>query len=855
MKLGPYEVVSQIGRGGAGLVLRVRAPDGRDLALKVLASGTSPEVRARFERERRLLASFGEADGFVPLLDVVETPNGSGLVMPYVAGGTLRARLEDGKLGVDATVTLGRALASALGKAHSRGVIHRDLKPENVLFARTGDVARPLVADLGLAKHFRKDVIGASQSVRLSSDGALLGTAGYMSPEQLEDATTAGPPCDVFAIGAMLYECLAGKRAFPGETALEVLKRTQACRPDPLREARPDAPAWLLAAIDHCLQRDPARRPPDGAALEAALQPGAALPAPRRTLHAAPFVRGLIAIAFLIALASIVALAVREPRPTLDPALAPSPVAPVASRAGAPSPAEQLVARARVDLGAWRLHASIAAARSATLLDPGLGAAWLVLGEAQTVRHSRDALDALGRAIELAPGDPRPLLLRARIRRELRDRAGAQEDAARALALDARSAAAHVELARLALLRVDVPAARTHIAEALELEPRNAGAYEVRGAARFMEADYGGSDDVDRAVALDPSLPCSWLPRRGFLEVAPGGDMLMLALGQYKHTPREPAWAAALRASIESDPRRSIVESERALSLDSRSALAWTFHARNLAALGRDEQSTRNAFERALDLDPRATRALIERSHWRRRHGDARAALSDVERAIELDAADTGALIARAWAHAELFDLDSAIRDIEAALPAIDGDFRGSMAAVAEQLRRVRDRGEVVWLEDEHPRARLNDEGRDRWRWVESGPAPRSGRRALASDRAPELHEVIYTDLEAPLAIKPGDRLFVWVWLDPEDPPTQVELQWHDRGAGWEHRASWGSDEIERKHPTKTPPVAKGPLPPPGEWVRLEVAAAEVGLAGKIVHGFAFSLHGGRAAFDGAGAR
>src|SRR2546421_515619 len=119
-----YEVLEEIGRGGAGVVLRARDPAGREVALKVLHSVDRARL-ARFDRERRLLASFGEAEGFVPLLDAGTNPDGSPyLVMPLVGGGTLRARLERGPLAISEAVGLVRAVATAIGRAHERGVVH-----------------------------------------------------------------------------------------------------------------------------------------------------------------------------------------------------------------------------------------------------------------------------------------------------------------------------------------------------------------------------------------------------------------------------------------------------------------------------------------------------------------------------------------------------------------------------------------------------------------------------------------------------------------------------------------------------------------------------------------------------------
>src|SRR5581483_7456154 len=164
MRLGAYELESELGRGGMGVVYRARARDGRAVAIKILRVA-SAEARGRFERERRLLGLFSAAEGFVPLIEAGEAQGAPFVVMPLVPGGTLRDRLARGPLAVADAAALGVALAGALGRAHARGIVHRDFKPENVLFAEDG---RPLIADLGLAKHFDREALGASQSAALS---------------------------------------------------------------------------------------------------------------------------------------------------------------------------------------------------------------------------------------------------------------------------------------------------------------------------------------------------------------------------------------------------------------------------------------------------------------------------------------------------------------------------------------------------------------------------------------------------------------------------------------------------------------------------------------------------------------
>jgi formylglycine-generating enzyme required for sulfatase activity len=267
VRIGPYEVVATLGQGGLGVVFAARSPEGRDVAIKVLRKNDASVV-ARFERERRLLSSFGEAEGFVGLLDAGTTAQGPYLVMPLIPGGTLRKRIEAGRLGIDATVALGRALAAALGAAHARGVVHRDMKPENVLFTAAG---RPLVADLGLAKHWDADAPGASHSVSLSVGGELRGTAGYMAPEQMVDAKAVGPAADVYALGAILYECLTGEPPFLGENVLELLARVADGKFEPVRARRPEVPVWLAAVVERALAREPRDRFTDGLAFERAL--------------------------------------------------------------------------------------------------------------------------------------------------------------------------------------------------------------------------------------------------------------------------------------------------------------------------------------------------------------------------------------------------------------------------------------------------------------------------------------------------------------------------------------------------------------------------------------------------------
>jgi serine/threonine-protein kinase len=276
-----YELRSLLAAGGMGQVWRAHDQLlGRAVAVKVLRSEYTgdPLFLARFRAEAQHAAALSHPN-IAAVYDYGEEPaiDGSGehlayLVMELVEGESLSTLLaRAGSLTPDRTLDLLRQTASALAAAHEAGVVHRDVKPGNVLVRWDGTVK---ITDFGIA--------WSAGSVPLTQTGQVIGTASYLSPEQAAGAH-ASPASDVYALGMVGYECLAGRRAFDGDNSVTIALRHLRDTPDPLPD---DVPEGLRTLVEHALVKDPAQRYPDGAAFVAAvddLLAGRALPPVQRT--------------------------------------------------------------------------------------------------------------------------------------------------------------------------------------------------------------------------------------------------------------------------------------------------------------------------------------------------------------------------------------------------------------------------------------------------------------------------------------------------------------------------------------------------------------------------------------------
>ena len=256
-RIGPYEIASLLGSGGMGEVYRAYdARLGRTVALKVLppAVAGDPGRRQRFEQEARAASALNHPN-IISVFDIGSQDGLVYIVSELIEGETLRDLLKRGALPQSRVVEIAVQVAEALAAAHAETIVHRDLKPENIMLTRDG---RAKVLDFGLAKQVTRRTPGSdeTESFTRTMPGAVLGTAGYMSPEQVR-GEAVDARSDIFSLGLVLYECLAGRPPFERPTSVEVM--TAILREDPPELPETVAPS-LRQIVMHCLEKEPDRR-------------------------------------------------------------------------------------------------------------------------------------------------------------------------------------------------------------------------------------------------------------------------------------------------------------------------------------------------------------------------------------------------------------------------------------------------------------------------------------------------------------------------------------------------------------------------------------------------------------------
>ena len=255
-RVGPYEILAPLGAGGMGEVYRARDPRlARDVAIKVLPSeiGRDPDRRKRFEHEARAAGALNHPN-LLTVFDVGSHEGTPYLVCELLEGETLRQALARGPLPLRKALDQAGQIARGLGSAHEKGIVHRDLKPENLFVDRDG---RAKILDFGLAKLVRpREGVPSSAPTATSptSPGTVLGTVGYMAPEQVR-GEEADARADIFSFGAVLFEMLSGQRAFRGQTAVETMNAILKEDPPEISDPSHPLPPALGRIVRRCLEK------------------------------------------------------------------------------------------------------------------------------------------------------------------------------------------------------------------------------------------------------------------------------------------------------------------------------------------------------------------------------------------------------------------------------------------------------------------------------------------------------------------------------------------------------------------------------------------------------------------------
>lgn len=601
-EVGPYRVEERLGEGGMGVVYRARDTRlGRAVALKVLAPHLVGDERARDRllHEARAVAALDHPH-VASVYDVGETEAGLFVAMAFYEGETLRQRLADGPLAAEEARSLARQIALGLGAAHRAGIVHRDVKPANVMvLPEGGPDGGPCakVLDFGIAQ---------AEDAALTRTGERVGTALYMAPEQLRGAPVDAR-ADVWGLGVVLYEMLAGRRPFDGAYAAAVGYAVLHESPAPLGAA---VPAPLAAVVERCLAKDPADRIESMAAVVGALDAHTAPPPeapPRRIASGRRW--GMGALAGVAALA----LAWFGLRPLADPP--PSVAAPQrlvvlpfdASGPDAEALADGLVEVVTGKLGRLLPTEAAVAIVPASEVETGmsvteardrLGASLAVRG---VVTAETDTVRVLVTLVDLADEMP--------TQRESREVGG---EGGRTLALQDAVA---LEVAEL--LRVQVAEASRDELSAGGTEDPEANAYYLRGRGHLRNRQ--GVEDLARARAL-------------FEEALARDSLFVLARAALA----DAEWQTYERTDDVEWAERALASAERARQLDDRLPQVHTVFALIHEGLGEYEQALLD-LDRALALDPADAEAVLQLAQVHSAMGHGREAEAAYRRAIDLD--------------------------------------------------------------------------------------------------------------------------------------------------------------------------------------------------------------------------
>ncbi|MEJ2188898.1 MAG: serine/threonine-protein kinase, partial [Acidobacteriota bacterium] len=261
--LGRYEIIGYLGAGGMGVVYRARDSQlGREVAVKVLTDEAtdSPQRIERFQREARAVARLSHPN-ILSIHDFGVHEGTNYAVTELLRGQTLSQRLARGQIPINKALEVCRAIAEGLAAAHSEGIIHRDLKPSNIFITDTGQVK---ILDFGVARLKERQAeevgdIADAPTESLTGVGRMVGTVGFISPEQIE-GREADARSDIFALGCVMYETLTNRRAFRGESPNSTMLAILGDDPEPISSLRAGIPESIESVVNRCLEKQPGER-------------------------------------------------------------------------------------------------------------------------------------------------------------------------------------------------------------------------------------------------------------------------------------------------------------------------------------------------------------------------------------------------------------------------------------------------------------------------------------------------------------------------------------------------------------------------------------------------------------------
>lgn len=261
-----YRIVATVGSGGMGIVYKaIDTSLNRPVAIKAIRPQLLDDQSARRLRAEAMAAASLDHPYICKVYELIETPTETLIVMEFVEGETLAAKLERGVPPLDATLLMGSEITEGLAAAHARGVVHRDVKPSNVMITPHGHVK---ILDFGLAHSVALD---ESQKTTQTGSQSRTGSPAYMSPEQARGLEIL-PASDLFSLGVVLYECLSGRLPFDGRTGYEYVGNLLSDKPRPLAPLAPEAPFTLVQLVERCLEKDPGWRPESAEAVSRELR-------------------------------------------------------------------------------------------------------------------------------------------------------------------------------------------------------------------------------------------------------------------------------------------------------------------------------------------------------------------------------------------------------------------------------------------------------------------------------------------------------------------------------------------------------------------------------------------------------